>query len=63
MARPLPRSLAREIVRLPENESLETWLAALPSKALDHTAGEKLRQGLGKICLESGQPFSVSVAG
>jgi hypothetical protein len=55
MARPLPRSLAREIVRLPENESLETWLAALPSKALDHTAGEKLRQGL-ENCLESASP-------
>ena len=51
MGRPLPWSFARQIVRLPENESLETWLAALPAKALDHAAGESLRQEL-ENCVE-----------
>jgi hypothetical protein len=59
MGRPLPRSFTRQIINLPENESLETWLADLSSKAPDSEAGKKLRQELGK-CLE---PSSASPPG
>jgi hypothetical protein len=51
MGRSLPWSFARQIVNLPENESLETWLSGLSLKALDSAAGETLRQELEK-CLE-----------
>jgi hypothetical protein len=59
MGRPLPRGFARQIINLPENESLETWLSDLSSKAPDSVAGKKLRQELGK-CLE---PSSASPPG
>ena len=51
LGKPVPRSFARRILRLPENEPLETWLAALPAKANNSGEGEKLRQEI-ESCLE-----------
>jgi hypothetical protein len=48
---PLPRSLARQILRLPERESLEEWLDSLPGRASDRAGGLKLRVALNS-CLE-----------
>ena len=49
--KPLPRDIARKILRLPEQESLGSWLASLPEKASNHEEGEGLRQELER-CLE-----------
>jgi hypothetical protein len=49
--KPVPRGLARQILRLPEREPLESWLAALPEKASNPDEGDKLRQELER-CLE-----------
>jgi hypothetical protein len=40
--KPVPRSLARQVLRLPEQEPLESWLAALPDKAKNRDEGERL---------------------
>jgi len=59
LGRPVPRSFARRILRLKENEPLETWLAAFPAKAADPDDGEKLRQEI-ESCLEPAiQPVPV----
>ena len=50
----LPRSLARQVLRLAERDALEAWLAALPAKASNHEEGERLLQELER-CLESGE--------
>jgi hypothetical protein len=47
----VPRSFARRILRIPEHESLESWLDSLPVKASNPKEGEKLRQEL-ESCLE-----------
>ncbi len=60
--KPLPRSLARQVLRLPERETLEAWLASLPEKASNPGEGEKLRQELER-CLEPAQgyqPYTLS---
>jgi hypothetical protein len=44
--KPLPRSLARQVLRLPERQTLESWLAGLPEKSQDKEQGERLRQEL-----------------
>ncbi len=49
--RPLPRSLARQVLRLAERESLEAWLAALPGKASNLEHGKRIRKAL-EDCLE-----------
>ncbi|MCX6001511.1 MAG: M28 family peptidase [Chloroflexi bacterium] len=49
--KPLPRDLAQRILSLPEQEKIDSWLAALPGKANDPEEGELLRQELER-CLE-----------
>ena len=44
--KPVPRSLARQILTLAQHESLESWLAALPDKAKDKQEGGSLREEL-----------------
>ena len=51
LRKPVPRSFARQILRLPEQEPLESWLATLPAKASNLKEGRKIRQEL-KHCLE-----------
>ena len=47
--KPLPRSLARQILRLPEQDSLEKWLDDLSTKARDQREGQDLRKEIEKI--------------
>jgi len=49
--RPLPRSLARQLLRLPEHQTLEAWLDALPGRASNTKHGEAVQQAL-EDCLE-----------
>ena len=51
LAKPVSRSFARQILRLPEHELLESWLAALPTRASDPKEGQKLQQEVER-CLE-----------
>ncbi len=51
LRKPVPRSFARQILRLPEQEPLESWLATLPSKASNLKEGRRLQQEL-KHCLQ-----------
>ena len=51
LGKPVPRSFAHRILRLPENEPLETWLSTLPAKAANPEEGEKLRREI-ESCLE-----------
>ena len=44
MEKPVPRSFARQILRLPENETLDSWLSALPARAINPKEGEKIQQ-------------------
>jgi hypothetical protein len=52
--KPVPRSFARQILRLPEREPLESWLIGLPEKANNPEEGGKLQQEL-EHCLEHTQ--------
>lgn len=45
----VPRSLARQVLRLPERETLESWLAALPEKSENKEGGEKLQHELERL--------------
>jgi hypothetical protein len=49
--KPLPRSFARQVLRLAEREPLETWLSGLPEKASDPAEGRQLQEVL-ENCLE-----------
>jgi hypothetical protein len=49
--RPISRSFIRQVLRLPERQTLEAWLAALPEKAANHDEGVKLLQIL-ESCLK-----------
>jgi hypothetical protein len=49
--KPIPRSFARQVLRLPEREPLEQWLAALPAKSANRDAGIKIQQVLER-CLD-----------
>ena len=49
--KPMARSFARQVLRLPEKEPLESWLTALPEKAANRESGFKLQQLLER-CLE-----------
>jgi hypothetical protein len=42
--KPLPRSFARQVLRLPEHQPLESWLAGLPDRAESRMEGDRLRQ-------------------
>ena len=44
--KPVPRSLVRQVLHLPERETLEAWLAAIPEKASNAEEGKKLRREL-----------------
>jgi hypothetical protein len=44
--KPLPRSFARQVLRLAEREPLETWLASLPQKASNPDQGQQLLEVL-----------------
>jgi hypothetical protein len=58
--KPMSRSFARQVTRLPERESLESWLATLPSKASKRDEGSKLLQILER-CLEppGSEPYTL----
>ncbi len=43
--KPLPRSFARQMLQIPENETLESWMAGLPEKA-------KIGEGLPELIRE-----------
>ena len=43
---PLPRSFARNLLRVAEEEKLSRWLAALPGRADDPAVGESVRAAL-----------------
>jgi hypothetical protein len=58
--KPVPRSFARQILRIPEHESLESWLATLPARASNPKEGEKLQEEVER-CLEPAlgqEPYS-----
>jgi hypothetical protein len=42
--KPVPRSLVRQVLHLPERETLDAWLAAIPERAGNSAEGEKLRR-------------------
>ena len=57
---PLPRSLARQVLRLSERDPLETWLESLPAKSENPAEGKELYSFL-LACLEpstSDKPFT-----
>jgi hypothetical protein len=47
----LPRSLARQMLQLPEHETLESWLVTLPKEAENAGEGQNISQTLER-CLE-----------
>ena len=49
--KPLSRSFARQVLRIPEREPLESWLASIPAKAKNPEEGAKLKKTL-EQCLE-----------
>ena len=51
LGKPVPESFARQILRLPEHEPLESWLATLPARASNLKEGQKLQQEVER-CLE-----------
>jgi hypothetical protein len=51
LGKPVPRSFARQILRLPEHEPLESWLASLPAKANNPKEGQNLHEEL-EGCLQ-----------
>jgi Peptidase family M28 len=51
MGKPVPRSFARQILRLKEHEPIESWLAALHARASNPEEGQKLQQEV-ELCLE-----------
>jgi hypothetical protein len=46
---PLPRSLARALLTVPQRQTLDSWLDALPTKASDPVSGEALVEHLQAI--------------
>jgi hypothetical protein len=60
MVKPLPRGFARQLLRLTDNETLDSWLSALPASALNPQEGEKLRQEI-ESCLEPGSKKGLPV--
>jgi len=59
--KPMPRSFARQVLRLPEREPLGSWLTALPDKADNRESGLKLQQLL-EHCLEPMQRTETQTA-
>ena len=49
--KPIPRSFARQILWVPEHETLESWLTNLPGRASNTEEGQKLLQDIER-CLE-----------
>jgi Peptidase family M28 len=56
---PLPRSLARQLLRIPKRESLEQWLATLPSCANDPAAGQAMQATLEALLEPTAQPINL----
>jgi len=44
--RPLPRSFARQLLRIAKHESLDQWLASLPERTNDPQAGRRMQADL-----------------
>ena len=55
LAKPIPRSFARQILSLPERESLESWLTSLPPRANNTKEGQAVQQEVER-CLEPMNP-------
>jgi hypothetical protein len=53
--RPLPRTFARQLLRIPKEESLDQWLNALPQRTNDSAAGRSLQKELEEILEPSGK--------
>jgi Peptidase family M28 len=53
--RPLPRSMARHLLRIPRNESLDDWLGSLPGRAHSPADGKRVQEKLVSL-LDSSQP-------
>ena len=61
---PLPRSFARNLLRVAEGEKLSHWLAALPDRAEDPSLGAAVRDALESIIAPSASsPISDQVPG
>jgi hypothetical protein len=58
---PLPRDFARQILRLPEREPLETWLDSLPASAIRADEGQTVRKSL-EQCLEPSSSSRASIS-
>jgi hypothetical protein len=56
---PLPRNLARQLLRIPKHESLEQWLESLPSRATDLAAGQAMQAALESLLAPIEQPLNV----
>jgi len=62
--RPLPRSFARNLLRVAEDEKLSHWLSALPDKADDPAVGAAIRDALEAIIEPApSSPVSTRVPG
>jgi hypothetical protein len=55
LGRPLPRSLARSLLTLPKDQTLDGWLQALPADAPDRAAAERLAEEV-REALEPADP-------
>jgi hypothetical protein len=55
--RPLPRGLARQLLTLPKDASLDAWLASLPGRSHDPQAAERLAGRLRELIEDSGSPL------
>jgi hypothetical protein len=53
---PLSRELARSLLAIPQDETLETWLAGLPEKSSDQAACARLVKGLKGYLALGGEP-------
>jgi len=54
--RPLPRTFARRLLKLPNGESVETWLERLPSRIPDPAEGRRVREEVEEILAPAGAP-------
>ena len=58
--RPLEQDFARNLVRIPENETLDQWLATFPDRSLNRETGKKITLSISSIIKpqENHHPFT-----
>jgi len=59
--RPLEATFARSLLTLPKNETIDDWLASIPERTANATAGDQLVDAL-RICIAADAPAKTETA-